>query len=127
MNRLPGSSILKVVGIIYLIFGIIAAISLFGLLALSGGYRFDGIAILALFLSILIVGLDILAGIFGIMYNNNSEKANSLFSYGIVLMIVVIINAIVGAVTGGLNILGIIGLILPVLFLVGSYKNKQVA
>lgn len=127
MEKLPGSTYLKVVGIIYLIFGVIAAISLFAMIAMVIDYGFDAMLAVALVLSILIVALDIIAGIFGIRYNNSREKAGFLFNYGIALLIVVIVNLVVGAMMSGLNILGIIGIILPILFLVGSYKNKQAA
>lgn len=127
MEKLPGSTYLKVVGIIYLVFGIIAAISLFALITYVADGGAEPIMVLALALSILIVVLDIVAGIFGIKYCNSRERAGFLFNYSIVLIVVVVTNLIVGTLIGGVNILGIIGLALPILFMVGAYKNKQVA
>jgi hypothetical protein len=127
MEKLPGSAYLKVAGILYLIFGVIAAVSLFALAALADSFGAGGVMGLALFLSVLIVALDIVAGILGIRFHNSVEKAPALSGYGIVLLVVVIVNLVVNAVLGALNVFGVVGLILPILFLTGARKNKQAA
>ena len=132
--KAPGSGLLKVVGILYVIFAGLGII--FGLIGLAG------IAAVAALLGIssglltfsALVGLASAAfrlflGIIGIKHNNNLEKAGFLRTMGIVDVVIAGCSIILGAALMGLSglALELIGLVLPILFLVGASQNVAAA
>ena len=65
-------------------------------------------------------------GIIGVTNCNKPHKAQICFITGIIMIVVVLAQAIYQAMNGSFGILGtIINLILPVLYLIGANKNKQ--
>lgn len=132
----PGKNFLLVVGILYVIFGGVAVItSLAGLVTAdywdttmptASGMSWSinyGIALaIALF--------NVFVGIMGIKYRARIEKAVLLMMLGFVDIVCVVANTVFiaviwGGVFGGVSaIFGfVVGLVLPVLYLLGAYKN----
>jgi hypothetical protein len=126
----PGGTFVFVISIIMLIFAVIA---LFGipniLLTIAAG----GLFVANGTLSIVVIVLEILAGIMGIMFAKKLEKAGLLFTFGIILLAIVAINLVISIVLtssmgfGGLSAINFISLILPILYLLGAARNKKAA
>jgi len=132
----PGRNFLLVVGILYVVFGGIAIVTSFAFLAtadywdrtmpitsgMSWSVRYGIALIFALY--------HIFIGIMGISNRVHIEKAAFLRTLGFIDIVCVIANAVFLAVIWG-GIFGgasatfglIVGLVLPVLYLVGAYKN----
>ncbi|MCL2401560.1 MAG: hypothetical protein FWC90_02830 [Oscillospiraceae bacterium] len=128
--KAPGSGILKVVGILYVIF---AGIAIIGLLIAIGGTallaRTLGLNVTVLTL-VYIIGLisaayRLFVGIIGIKESNNLEKAGFLRTLGIVDIVLAGATIIFSGVMLGFGgvVLELVGLVLPILFLVGASKN----
>jgi hypothetical protein len=132
--KAPGAGILKVVGILYVIFAGIAIITL--LIALAGTSllaRTLGLNVAILTLTY-IIGLvsaayRLFVGISGIKESNNLEKAGFLRTLGIVDIVLAGLSIILSAVMLGFGgaVMELIGLVLPILFLVGASKNVAAA
>lgn len=129
----PGKGFLKVSGILLIIFavisilvlviGIIAAASL-GSLGGEVGALAGGIAVGALVISLISCAFSLVMGILGVKYANVPSKAQVCMVFAIIAIALQIITL----VTGGSDIvMTIIGLVLPVLYLIGALKNKQAA
>ena len=135
----PGKGLLKVSSILFIIFGAISL--LMGLLALVGaisGGVINGVeiqtgasagAILFSALTVIVLAaLNLIAGIIGVKNCDKPEKAQTCFILGALLIAVVLVNAIISAVGGQLiwyNV--VIGLVLPIIYLMGALKNKEVS
>lgn len=130
-NTAPkGKMMLKVVGILYIIFAAISIIT--GLVAIFGG----GIAatasaglgaLIILGGLVMIIGsiLGLVAGILGVKYCDKPEKAQTCFVLGIILIVFAALD-LISAVSGSSSIWSaFIGLVLPILYTVGAYENKQ--
>ena len=130
-----GKGLLKVTGILLIIFGAIAAvISLAaiaggGLAATSGsaiGAAAGGIAIFAGFILLVGAALELIAGIFGVKNCDKPDKSQSCLVLGILMLVIQVISMIVSISAGSFNFFTtIIGLILPVLYTIGAVQNKQ--
>ena len=70
---------------------------------------------------------ELIAGIIGVKNCAKPEKATSCLVFGIIVAIFNLLGIIIGAVGGsGFNFVSlIIGLVLPVLFIVGAVMNKK--
>ena len=139
MNNAPGKGMLKVVGILFIIVG--AIYTLLGILAFAGSFSqavveqtaaitgATATVIRVSALVMLILGLfELVAGILGVKNCNKPEKAQTCFIIGVVLVLLVVANAIM-SVTKGQFVwyMTVIDLALPVLYLIGALKNKEVA
>ena len=118
MTQAPGRGLLKVTGIIYII---LSALGLIGtLMTLAGGGLLAATG----------APMGAVLGILGVQNCDKLEKAGTCFVLG---MIVVVLGAIglVGNLLGradGATIFGnLLGLVIPVLYTVGAYKNKEFA
>lgn len=127
-HQLPGSKLLKVVGIIYLVFSIISAI--WGT-ALSGAFKligFGGIFTVQVILIMVVIVFAVFAGISAIQYHNVIEKVDLLFKVGITLLVLVTVNLIIGVIIVGLiDATSFISFILPILYIIGASLNKKAA
>ncbi|MCL2611069.1 MAG: hypothetical protein FWE02_05260 [Defluviitaleaceae bacterium] len=127
-NNAPGKSLLKAVGIIYII---LSALSLLGSL-----FSFD-------IISIITSGWGVFVGIFAVLNCENLEKAKTIKLFAMIDIVVTIIGVIIaaivaistlgallgvagaiGAIIGSL-LIGAIGLVLPILLLVGANRNLK--
>ncbi len=138
--ELRGKMMLKVTGILYIIFAVLSMLG--GLLAMLGGglFALGGIGANAylgaalggmILLSglVLILGniLGLVAGILGVRYCDKPEKAQTCFVLGVILIVFAALNLLgqvfdssAGGILGGL-----ISLILPICYTVGASWNKQ--
>ena len=144
----PGKSLLKVCGILMIIFAAIAFVVVvigfigYGMMdnpevkqAMEQAALQTGTAVasksdtlISLLISTLAVVLEMAAGILGIRNCNRPDKAQSCFIMGVIIIAYQLVNAIYATVVGSFSIIStIIGLILPVLYVWGALKNKQVS
>lgn len=134
MQEAPGGSLLKVTGILLIIFGGIGLISsLITIIAipllLSEGY--GSIIILSVVVSTIISALNVIAGILGVKNSYEISKAGICKTFGIILIVIQIINSIFSFYSNSVQGKGvgmvifslIIGLILPILYFLGASKN----
>lgn len=144
----PGKSLLKVCGILMIIFAAIAlVVVVIGFIgysvmdnpevkqAMEQAALQTGTAVasksdtlISLLISTLAVVLEMAAGILGIRNCNRPDKAQSCFIMGVIIIGYQLANAIYATIAGSFSIITtIIGLILPVLYVWGALKNKQVS
>ena len=136
---MKGKGLLKVVGILMIIGGgIFFFISIFFLLSVGNfTYFTDGDlssvqlnpTIIYTSCVVMILGsvAELIAGIIGVKNCKKPEKATSCLVFGIIVAIFNLLGIIIGAVGGsGFNFVSlVIGLVLPVLFIVGAVMNKK--
>lgn len=130
MQNLKGSTLLKVVSIIMIVFGaialIVALLSIAGIAVLIASGIGTALLYGALVVSIIQCIIFFVAGILGVVYAKKKEKAGTVIVFGIVLIILNVLSIILSVVSGGqVNASVIISFILPVLYLVGGYLNKN--
>lgn len=139
--QLKGTTILKVTGILYIVFaalGILGGLLVIfggGLLASGGlqtgaylGAGFGSILAIAGIVTILGNVLGLVTGILGVKYCRRPDKAQICFVLGIVLTVFAAISLISSFGNDSSSIVsGLIGLVLPVLYTLGAYWNKQSA
>ena len=125
----PGKGLLKVTGILLIIFAGINILAVIGLGALAASLGTSGlIVVLAVLVSCILAALQLIAGILGIKNCDKPEKAQVNFILGILLILAIIINQAVVVVMGSFVWWSsLIGFVLPVLYLVGALKNKEVS
>lgn len=128
----PGKTLLKVVSILYIIFGSLFA--LLGLLflvlgpvigSMFGSFfgAIGGMAGFAVFFVLLIIAaIDLVAGIIGVKQCGDPSKAMFFIVFGFILGGITLISFITNFEPGNL-----IGLIMPALFVVGGFMNKNAA
>ena len=122
----PGKTWLKVTGMLMVIFNAIPVILLLVSLGAQEAMG-DAVAamtvLVALWVSTLIIKapfLQFVGGIVGIAFANRPEKANVCLVFAILMLVMVVINFI----TGGFQWTSLIGLVLPILYLIGAVKNR---
>ncbi len=128
----PGKVMLKVVSIVYIVFGcIFALLMLFALFlgsamsALLGSWLGSLSAWVGgmLFLAFLIpAAVDLAVGILGVRYADNPEKSQFFIVTGIVLTVLTVLGLVFS-----FNVGGIVMFVMPVLFIVGGYMNRSAA
>ncbi|MCL2840871.1 MAG: hypothetical protein FWE05_08865 [Defluviitaleaceae bacterium] len=126
--NLPGKTLIFVTSIILLVGGGINILTSVPML-LSSSY-WD--AVLPIFIpwsiwyayALILSGYMLFMSISGIRFCNNPEKANFLFTLGIISVIFAVITLIFNILILG-NLFLIVGLLMPILFLVGASKNKR--
>ncbi|MCL2367445.1 MAG: hypothetical protein FWC72_00470 [Oscillospiraceae bacterium] len=132
--KAPGSSLLKVVGILYVIFAglgiIFGLIGLAGLAALGAVLGIStGLLTLSALIALASAAFRLFVGIVGVKNSNNLEKAGFLRTLGIVDVVLAGASVLFGLFLLGFAsaILELIGLVLPILFLIGASKNVAAA
>ena len=132
-----GKTLLKVVGslnIIFGIFGIIGSIMLLlggNLLGARGaaagdleaGAALGALATVAAIISMISSILLIIAGAVAVKRCN--EISSTCFIWGIILVIIQVISLVITITSGGFSPMSLIGLVLPVLYLVGGAMNRN--
>ena len=127
-TELKGKGMLKVVSILYIVF---AAINILpGLLALLNGIRAGAGSDVGLFL--IAVGLlaalsgvfGLVLGILGVKWCARPEKAKVLFILGMAFVVLKLIDLVPAMVSGsGVSLGTLAGFTLPVLYVVGAFRN----
>jgi len=126
----PGKTMLKVVSIIYIVIGAICTLlmilSLFlgSLLASLAGDFFGALGAIfggALFVIFLIpAAVDLVIGIIGLRLCDDPSKALFFIVVGFIMGGLALISLIIA-----FSIWNLIGLVLPVLYIVGGFRNKK--
>ena len=134
-----GSKMLKVTGILMIIGGalalVIAIIAVIGIAAaasLAAGALGGGIIALAVIASILALlggGVELAAGILGVKNWNQPAKAQSCIVFGAIIIALSVLSNILNLASGSeFNLFSLLlGLVLPVLYLVGAVQLKNMA
>ncbi len=123
----PGKGLLKVSGILLIIFAAISIVMLvFGMIAAAtlGGALGAAVGGIVLVLGLVSAAFSLIMGILGVKYANVPAKATVCMVFAIIAIVLQLISL----VSGDANVISaLIGLILPVLYLIGALKNKQAA
>lgn len=134
-----GSKMLKVTGILMIIGGalalVIALIAVIGIAAaasLAAGALGGGIVALAVIASILSLlggGIELAAGILGVKNWNQPAKAQSCIVFGAIIIALSVLSNILNLASGSeFNLFTLLlGLVLPVLYLIGAVQLKNMA
>ena len=125
----PGKGLLKVSGIILIIFAAISIVILLAGLAVSSAVAdYLGSAATAVAVGALIIGLissafSLVMGILGVKFSNRPDKAMVCIVFAVIAIVLQITNLVMD----GTVYMAIIGLVLPVLYLIGALQNKKAA
>jgi hypothetical protein len=114
--RDSGKTLLKVISILFIVFGAIATIfSIIGLISLSG-------TILVIATIILLIGslIELVIGIIGYKKSSDPSDANFFMVTGFALGIIMLISMVMG-----FSAWSLIGFALPVLYIIGGYMIKR--
>lgn len=131
---MQGSKFLKVTGILMIIFGAIALV--FSIIALAGVGVLaamgapSGLLLGAGLLALLGSVAEFVAGIIGVKNWNTPEKAQTCIVWGFIVIAFCIISNILTLVgyPENFNVISLLtGLVIPVLYLVGAFKNKNMS
>lgn len=134
-----GSKMLKVTGILMIIGGalalviaIIAVIRIAAAASLAAGVLGGGIIALAVIASILALlggGIELAAGILGVKNWNQPAKAQSCIVFGAIIIALSVLSNILNLASGSeFNLFTLLlGLVLPVLYLIGAVQLKNMA
>lgn len=121
----PGKGILKVVSILFIIFGaIMTIVSIVGLVGSSmvstmfGGL--GGILVVATVIALISSLLELVIGIIGLKKCEDPSQANFFIVTGIVLCALNLVSMIMY-----FQVTSLIGFVLPILFIVGGIQNKN--
>lgn len=105
------------------VFGLVALLSWVGTYGGSG----SGMVVLSLLFAIVAAVFLLITGILGIKNAADVTKADLLFKLGIGLCAVSLLSMIFGIIAGGAAYSGVIGFVLPVLFVIGAMNMKKQA
>lgn len=129
-----GSRLLQVTGILNIIGAgislIVAIISIAGLgilLGMAAGDVGAGVAlvIVAFITTLLGAALQLIAGILGVKNWRSPEKAKSCIIIGAIVVVLALISVISTTVSDGFDFFSfVLGLVLPVLYLIGAFQLK---
>ena len=130
-----GAGFLKVTGILMIIGGaialilaIVALIGVFGAAAIAGamGVAIPGILYVAAILSLISAVAELITGIVGVKNAKKPEAAGKCMVWGIIVAVLCVLGCILTAAGGSAFPVFslILGLVLPVLFIIGAAKNK---
>ena len=128
-----GSGFLKVTGILMIIGGaislIVAIVAIIGIAALvyvAGSEINAGLLYAAGVISLVSAVAELIAGIVGVKNCKKPEKARTCVVWGVIVAVLCVAGSVL-AVVGGNSFPVfslILGLVLPVLYIVGAIKNK---
>lgn len=130
----PGKGLLKVSGILLIIFAAIGIIALILTMVAAGaaaslggdfGALAGGLVIVGLILGLAGCVFSLIMGILGVKYANVPSKATVCMVFAIITIALQLISLIMNGGNG--IVMGLIGLVLPVLYLIGALQNKKVA
>lgn len=130
-QQAKGATFLKVTGIIMIvggalgiILGIVALIAAIAANALAGGAL--GLLIVAALIALVGSVLQLIAGIVGVKNCNKPEKAQTCIVWGAIVAALNVLSVVLTVAQGGdIAVSGILGIVVPALFIFGAIKNKQ--
>lgn len=130
----PGKTLLKVVSILFIIFGailtVISLLAVIGSAALSSmgdelGTAFGGILMMMSIILLIDGVLELVLGIVGIKNVGDPAKASYFVAVGIILCVLSLIPLVISIINGGFDFTSLIGFVLPILYIVGGSMNKK--
>ena len=133
-TKTKGSGFLKVTGILMIIggaisviLGIIAALGVAALVYISDGTVSSALLYTSVILMIVSAVAELVAGIIGVANCKKPEKAGICIVWGIIVAVLSVAGTILNSVGGGSfsAFSLILGLILPVLYIIGAVFNKK--
>lgn len=130
-QQAKGATFLKVTGIIMIvggalgiILGIVALIAAIAANALAGGA--GGLLVVAALIALVGSVLQLIAGIIGVKNCNKPEKAQTCIVWGAIVAALNVLSVVLTVAQGGdIAVSGILGIVVPALFIFGAIKNKQ--
>lgn len=131
MTKPKGAGFLKVTGILMIIGGgislIAAIVALLGIATLALLGASSALLYAAGILALASAVAELVTGILGVVNANRPEKAGLCMAWGIVVAALCVLGCILTVAGGdGFPVLSLIlGLVLPVLFIIGAAQNKQ--
>ena len=129
-----GTGFLKVTGIlmiigggISIIMGIIAALGVAALAYISDGTASSALLYASVVLMLISAVAELVAGIIGVVNCKKPEKAGVCIAWGIIVAVLSVAGTILNSVGGGSfsAFSLILGLVLPVLYIIGAVFNKK--
>lgn len=126
-----GASFLKVTGILMIIGGgialIVAIVALLGIAALATLGVSSAMLYAAGALTLVSAVAELVTGIIGVVNAKRADKAGLCMAWGIVVAVLCVAGCILTVAAGdAFPVFSLIlGLVLPVLFIIGAAKNKQ--
>lgn len=129
-----GAGFLKVTGILMIIGGalamilsIIAILGIAALVYISSGESSSGLLYASGALMLVSSVAELVAGIIGVKNCKKPEKAGACIGWGIVVAVLCVAGTVLNSVGGGeFSVVSLVtGLVLPVLYIIGAFKNKQ--
>ena len=129
-----GTGFLKVTGIlmiigggISIIMGIIAALGVAALAYISDGTVSSALLYAPVVLMLTSAAAELVAGIIGVVNCKKPEKAGVCIAWGIIVAVLSVAGTILNSVGGGSfsAFSLILGLVLPVLYIIGAVFNKK--
>lgn len=139
MEKSKGSGFLKVCGILMIIGGVLGiilcifAILGFTVLQVVNEIADAGISTgtlwIAAIIGIISSVMELVAGIIGVKNCNNPAKAGTCMGWGIAIAALTVVSTILNVMGGGeFSITNLaVGLVIPVLFIIGASMNKSSA
>ena len=129
MTHAPGKALLKIVGILFIIFSLVTIIvALVGIfsgtaMTVSGAAGLGALMVIGTILSCSSGILQFIAGIFGVKYSDEPERATTCIVLGAIIILLTLINMI----WAGFHWTQLFGLVLPVLYFIGAIMNRNAA
>ena len=130
-TQAKGAGFLKVTGILMIIGGsisiITALVTIIGVAALIALGAGTALLYAAGILSILSAVAQLIAGIIGVKNCKRPEKAQNCITWGVIVAALCVLGSILTVIGGGsFPIFSLLlGLVLPILYIIGAVKNKQ--
>ena len=114
-------------GILGVLVGLIAVLGLGALIAALGGTINAALLTVATILTLGGSAIQLIAGILGVSNAAKPEKANICIIFGILTAALSVLGNILTVASGGnFNFISmLLGLVIPVLYLVGAFQNKK--
>lgn len=118
------STLLKVISVLLIIFGVISLIGDIALIAvgdkLASLAQTESVATGSLVMGIIGAVAEIVAGVVGLQY----KSRQNVLIWGCVILVLALINMVMTVVSDGFSASSILGLVIPLLFLWGGYQSN---
>lgn len=132
--KAPGSQMLKVCSILFIVFGAIAAVAslIIFLVAVvftgavasvtdsSVATAISGVFILGSLLLVVASAAELVVGIIGVKKSPDPKQFNFFIVSGIILCVLELVSMI-----SNFSVFSLIGFVLPVLYIIGGFQNKN--
>lgn len=123
----PGKVMIMVVGIIMIVFSFFSFLTTLALMPSLG--KFGGGYIPLMIFELALAGCTIAFGIIGLINAGKAAKAQNIINMGLLLCALIVIDLIAGAIVASVNAAVVffvmLGLVLPILLIVGGNQNKK--